>query len=39
MFNICKDKCIKKITIFTKYYIYISRCKCDYITYNAFLVI
>ena len=36
MFNICKDKCINKITILAKYYIYISRCNGDYITYNAF---
>ena len=39
MFNICKDKCINKITILAKYYIYASRCKGKYITYNAFLVI
>ena len=37
MFNICKDKCINKITILAKYYIYASRCKGKYITYNAFV--
>ena len=36
MFNICKDKCINKITILAKYNIYASRCKGKYITYNAF---
>ena len=40
MFNICKDKCINKITILAKHN-YVSRCKGDHIihVYNAFLII